>query len=298
MEFESEEEANMFLQNIDKKIARVCCPIFVKENKFDITHSEKTPNGTLTFIKYNNAIFECTCKHVIQHAITHGSKGKPGDLNIQSGRSLITQSSMLVDTETNDVVNYPTFLYPQDNLCITDIDLAIKPVPTEWFYNFLSTIKDVSFIDLDDYKKPDYSKIKMVHAFGWLNDHKNISGDKVATKLAHSVVELSTTGFNENCYKFQLRSELPKPHGLSFSGMSGGPVMFYDEDSKELFPLGIIYEGQPGSERPNEESFMNDDHLISYECYNLTPDIFGEFVKNAKYNWELDEKYKHYQRLT
>jgi hypothetical protein len=121
---------------------------------------------------------------------------------------------------SKDCIFYPLFLIPKD------VDIAIKPIPRNWYTQILSKQKDLSFFDLDNYIKPEYSKIKMLHAFGWLNDHKVIEGDKVLTLLADSYVELTTQKLDERCLEFQLQSETMEPHNLSFSGMSGGPVVY------------------------------------------------------------------------
>lgn len=69
--------------------------------------------------------------------------------------------------------------------------------------------------------------------------------------------------------------------------MSGGPVFYQYEDDREAVPIGIIYEGSPGSslewEKRDKESFLSGTD-VKIDAQLLTPQIFKEWLSKAGFN--------------
>jgi hypothetical protein len=66
------------------------------------------------------------------------------------------------------------------------------------------------------------------------------------------------------------------------------PEQRYVEDD-ELFPVGIVFEGFPGTGRPDvpgapqrdpKEAFLNEQDLF-FRALALTPDIFDEWLRES-----------------
>lgn len=293
MKFENKEEDDVFMGELSKKMKQFCCPVFLKKHAYDTTHSDETPNGTMMFIKFLNVVYGCTCKHVVDAAIKNGTNGKAGALHILADNILFQQNALFVNPEQPmDFISYPVFLIPNNGA-----DIAIKPMSIDWFNQSLAAKKNLSYIDFDEYEKPDYEKVKMLHAFGWLNDHKYVENDKVITKLVDSYVDLNTTNLDKNTNEFQLFSEVKEPHNLSFSGMSGGPVVYCEDDLDKIILMGMIYQGQPGTLKPDEASFLNNPNNMLYKCLNLTPEKFADLLLDSDWIHKRDDRYKNFQAL-
>lgn len=274
---------------LHKEVAKVCAPLFLENNFLGTEHSEKTLNGTATFIKFNNTIYLCTCRHVVEIAIGDNLETMKS-IQISNSKLRINSHRLFVNKENAmDYVFYPQFRYSN---CA---DIAFNPISAELFLSYAKT-NGKTFIDLDNYREPDYSKIKYIHAFGWLDEHKEIVENTVVTKLAGSYVELQTANLNRDTCTYTAFSSLDKEHGYFFSGMSGGPVVYFDEENNDIFYIGIAFEAVPGSQKTfqqSDQSFMTGKDMM-YRCLNLNPMVFSEWVQQSKWSWEFDQRLNNF----
>lgn len=277
----------MTIEELHKNIKKICMPLFIEDNPFGIGHSKNTPNGTVTFIKFGEKVFLCTCKHVIKFATADLDALKYPQLFFKY--FVFNFKILLINKDTpSDFIFYPNFL------CSNDFDIALYPVSLKYF-NDMFAKQGKSYIDLDNYGGINYQKINMVHAFGWLSEHKEQNDKEVITRLAGSYGELQTKDMTTYTEKFTIFSELDRNHGYFFSGMSGGPVVLCEDKDNSYTPFGIVYEGQPGSKEAQQEgeSLFAGNHIL-YECFQLNPELFAKWIINAKWSWEIDKRLKDY----
>jgi hypothetical protein len=181
----------------------------------------------------------------------------------------------------------------QDELDALAIDrIEIVPLdPDTW--NVLATQKSKSAIDLENWRQPDWSKVRFGLANGYPDEHKqhrsSNSVDQVANQLITVVAELAST-HQSGQRTITLNSVLDKPHSWYFSGLSGGPLYVAEgrkereAEDDELFPVGIVFEGYPSSGRPERgrardasAAFLNEKDLF-IRALALTPVIFDEWI--------------------
>ena len=88
-------------------------------------------------------------------------------------------------------------------------------------------------------------------------------------------------------------SELDRPHGYAFSGMSGGAVYAIEGSERteveddELFPVGIAYEDSPSTHRAREHDVEHagnsifSDRDMFIRALMLTPGIFDDWLERC-----------------
>lgn len=276
---------------ISKYATQKCIPVFVKNSHLDLVHTKDTPNATITFIKYKNIIYCCTCKHVIEVATKPNEDLKKiGSLQIKTSRLIENFDQHFINKDNPmDYYFYPCFKY------VEDTDIAIRSIPKN-HYEIIAKQKNTNYIDLDKYEEPAWNEIKMVYALGWATHHKSQQRNIVMTPLIEAYVELQSQQI-ENKEQFILYSELPAPHNYYFSGMSGGIVVYHNEKINKLYPIGIIYEGSnssPNTSKTEQEPPIIDRKSLFWYCYKLTPKIFEYWLENSKWNWETDVRLNGY----
>lgn len=145
---------------------------------------------------------------------------------------------------------------------------------------------DREWLDLDSWEEPDWSINSPKIAVGYATEHKSTDGEYVLSGFVQVVAE-SPNGVESTREKFMLFSQLEEEHEVFFSGMSGGPVFYQYEDDRAAVPIGIIYEGSPGSssewKKRGQESFFTGSH-IKIDAQLLTPNTFKEWLSIAGFN--------------
>lgn len=246
------------------KIARAACdPLFIHDQFLVGGHTEKSQNGTATFVKFKGKHYACTCRHVLEAA--------------DDGEVL----ALMVDRLTLNLTRFDqqhkfvtSFSVPEDKT----IDIAISPIDAvQW--ELLATKKQKVAIDLDNFSELDWSKIKHYGAAGYPTEHKTLVGNQVQAPMTFVIATLKSS-FGPNDKTFVLFSSLGKPHGWYFSGMSGGPI-FAILDDATLFPAGIVFEGGPTSAKA-EPSFISTENDIFIRGLALTPGIFEDWLAQAR----------------
>lgn len=168
-------------------------------------------------------------------------------------------------------------------------------------WNLLRERKNKVAIDLDSWREPDWSVVRHCLAVGYENEGKEAvrsgGSEKVATRMPETMAELASPVPGRDTSRFTLLSILPSPHGYGFSGMSGGAVYAIEEsdtgmaDEENLVPIGIVYEGFPGSTKEggsNEEGSMGtifNDRDIFIRALTLTPNTFDDWLHGSRL-WE------------
>ena len=226
-------------------------------------HNAQQSNGTVTFLKYKNLIFACTCRHVVDEV--------NGNLVLAVMVDRMVQNFASIGPD-GVVSSFRRVLDPT-------VDIAISPVPVG-AWQFLTKNKAKRAIDLDAFTSPPWDRIKVCHAAGYPCEHKVESGNVVQAPMSRVVAELRST-LTERPKEFTLHSTLGQPHGFFFSGMSGGPILG-ENDKRDLVPVGIIFEGAPSSKNNPEPSIFAGPNDLMIRGYVLTPEIFDHWLRQLE----------------
>ena len=166
-------------------------------------------------------------------------------------------------------------------MCIRDRTIDIVVGKLSVFHWELIQKRGKSAIDLDLWQEPNWESSSIGSAFGYPTEHKVANEENIATLCLEVTADIQT-GLGLNEASITLFSEFDEPHNYYFSGMSGGPIFLHDENS--FIPLGIIYEGRPGSssdlEDPDSASFISDNHAL-IKGVTLNPNIFLNWLSDA-----------------
>ena len=154
-----------------------------------------------------------------------------------------------------------------------EIDVCICEIDSHW--ELLQAHKDKEAIDLDEWTEPPWQETRMCAAVGYADEHKTTQGGQVATPMPVVIAELQSK-LSAEAREFTLSSTLDEPHGMHFSGMSGGPIigLWGEADYK---PIGLIFEGYPSSgDAPASELVGPNDILV--RGLLLTPERFNSWL--------------------
>ena len=262
---------NIANMDIDKIVVQHCEPLFLTDPFLVGGFSAERANGTITYIQYGGQLYGITCAHVyLQQYETekwltiHGE----GPYVYQLGRF----------TAEGYKSNFRSLRNKPDS---DEPDIAIIYLG--------DTIKEVHFpkkgksaINLDAWSDPCWEEIEFPSAFGYPTEHKTQSTKFVESPLIHVTAEVTRT-LSPHDSSFLLASTLDNEHGYFFSGMSGGPVFYANEDG-EITLIGIVYEGAPGSSKEwqarDEQAFLTNND-IQIRAHIITPDIFQSWLKQV-----------------
>ncbi len=254
-----------------------CEPLYLSKHFMQDGHSAEKANGTITYVKYRDAIYGITCAHVYFQQ----------NLGSQEERILTVFGDRLI---YNFGLHSPGG-YESHFRCMrsspTDVqnpDIAIiylgEPFPSIHMMR-----KGKEAIDLDRWVEPSLSHAKMAMACGFPTEHKSQSDSTVSAELAQVVAEPASTLSWERD-SFLLSSSLEVDCEIFFSGMSGGPVYLDGPDDQGIALMGIVYEGSPGSSA-EWEGRSNDSFLtrkdIQIRAHTITPEVFGNWLKYVGY---------------
>jgi hypothetical protein len=266
-------------------------PAWLQDHFLGTGHDEKTRNATFTFIKRNGRHYAVTCRHVVDSlsdaAIVPAVKNPTIALHV--GKAVLNLSYFTAQGLVLGV-NSPKGGTAQDG-----VDVAIASLDGG-YWHMLVKDKNKAPIDLDTWREPDWNAVKYCLAAGYPDEHKEKvvgdTGPSVASPFAVVCAE-ATSKLGRNERLIVLSSALEKPHGYYFSGMSGGPIYAIEGheqrkvEDEELFPVGIVFEGFPGSGRTDVHNdsdamttFLTDRDLF-FRALTLTPEIFDEWLRKA-----------------
>lgn len=218
--------------SVDEKIIKestvhCACLAIVKNNRLEIDSFEKDlntmPNGTITFVEKDNKIYGITCKHVL-------------DVYLKSFEQDSNYTLCVVVNGIHEIIN--NFYQPINNFDPTngELDIVISEIDRDIFEKFSKEAINVDF-DIEMNSKlelgifvgfPEKSKyVKKID-----NNNAVISMPNVAF-----VAEYDYDYFPEQ--RFILNSNIDKESEYDdYSGMSGGPVFWNDDDKYGIFGIG------------------------------------------------------------
>lgn len=254
-----------------------CLPAFFHSSSMHEGHHQETDNATVTFVKYQQGIYAVTCRHVVEHLDKTRKELDDGwqTLTLQLERVALQLSAI---DPNNSEKRQDIFRTLKKDFSGEQADIVIGPI-TDFYWELIENKKQKSPIDLDSWTEPRWSEYKFGSAFGYPTDHKEHQGKYVATPCLHVTAEVvSPLGAEEK--KITLFSELDKPHGFFFSGMSGGVIILQHDEFHDI--AGIVYEGQPGGkDQDNTETAVENvfsDKSILIKGFIITPEIFSNWL--------------------
>lgn len=257
-----------------------CLPVFFHSYFLSDGHSEETENATLTFVKYKNRVYAVTCKHIIHHL-----NSKRNDLEDQWYTLSICLDRVILqlsDIDHSDPAKrIDIFRKLTCSFNSEGVDIVIAPIDSHW--EMIKSKKNKKAIDLDNWIEPNWAELKMGTAFGYPTEHKKLQGDHVATPCIKVSAEI-VSSLNPEVNQLTLFSSLNQPHGYFFSGLSGGIIILSSEELYE--PVGIVYEGQPGSskdfneKKSNEQAFFSENDIL-IKGFIINPRIFSGWLQDA-----------------
>lgn len=241
-------------------------PVFIGDYFLADGHSEQTINATATFVKFGGRYYACTCHHVQEIVDKQKVEGEHGrvTLQIMAGKSVLNLSAFRADG-LQTVLNRPE----EDGY---PIDLCIANISSHW--QLLQREKGKKAIDLDGWHEPPWEKIEMGAAAGYATHGKRRAGKFVETDMPLVIAE-SHSQLGPQTREFTMRSTLDEPHGIYFSGMSGGPIVGCWDD--KYLPIGFVFEGEPSSPR-KEASIYTGPNDIFIRGLLLTRDRFAGWL--------------------
>lgn len=248
-------------------------PLFLSGPFLTSGHNSEIANGTVTYIKFKNRLFGVTCAHIYDQQF---SNGQDRCLTVHGKNRTVYQFGTY---SSSGYRSHFVSLRSADHLA-PDIAIASigQPLP-----EIHMAPKGKRPIDLDAWMEPDWSDIGNPVAFGFPTEHKAVSGDNVQSPFLAVVAEPASQ-LSTASNTFLIASSLERANDYYFSGMSGGAVYAAMDDPFRLVPIGIVFEGSPGSSEEwinrDEQSFFTRDD-VQIRAYLLTPRIFEEWLSMA-----------------
>lgn len=245
------------LMGNDKKpdIAKYCCPIFITPQfgmlLYSQTHLLKNQsdkplvrNGTLTFVSVDNEIYGITCRHVIdlleqQNEIRQ--KKLSSIIGEQFIKNPLLQYHFFFPKGGEQVhINSHFHKMPGDEFTNTYPDIAAARIERKKFNSIgrtalpLNSVPDTQFFLNDNITGL---------AIGYAEEARKIANENDSkTSMVISAVQIFAPLTNVKEESVTLYAELDHiPEADNLSGMSGGPILWSDENNWGL--IGIIKKG-------------------------------------------------------
>lgn len=276
----------MTIHGNETLLRRQTDPAWLQDHYLGTGHTEDTNSATFTFIKRKGRNYAVTCGHVVDQVSNPSTV--PGALRptlaLQVDRAVLNLSSV---TGIGHLT--PVTRAIQKDGARRDIDIAIAEIPAN-YWSLLTDRKNKTAIDLDAWREPNWNAVRMCVAAGYPNEHKERmevdAREMVSAGFLRAVAEVSSNLGRDQKY-ITLSSALDEPHGRFFSGMSGGPIYAQEGDAdvvadEDLLPIGIIFEGYPGSGRAGEIGDATAAYLTERDIFfrglTLTPESFDYWL--------------------
>lgn len=255
---------------LSRQCRRFTDPLFLQDHFLGSGHDDSTHNGTATFIKYGGHHYVCTCRHVAEslgNEVVIGADTKHPTASLMVGRTVINLSFFTADG-LQSALRAPS---PDNGY---KVDVCVCRIDSHW--KFLQEHKDKEAIDLDQWIAPPWQEIRMCAAVGYADEHKTAQDDRVSTPMPVVTAELQSE-LSADAREFTLSSSLEEPHGVYFSGMSGGPIIGVWGDGNYI-PIGLIFEGYPSSRDAPISMFAGPNDLFVRGLL-LTPERFNAWLR-------------------
>jgi len=258
--------------------SQFCAPLWLSKPYMQDGHNADKTNATVTFVKFQNKGYVVTCAHVyhqqkvgsdeFRDLMLFGESSIIVTFSIPGPSGIVSAFRPLISQEPKE---------PGPDIAIAPADHAVK---------MYMKANGKKWLDLDKWEEPDWKVNSPKIAGGYATEHKDTDGKYVLSSFLEIVAD-SPSGVDPTRATFMLFSALDKEHKFFFSGMSGGPVFYQYKDDREAVPIGIIYEGSPGSSaewrKRGEESFFSGTD-IKVDAQLLTPDVFESWLLKAGFD--------------
>ncbi len=254
-----------------KYAVSVCVPLYIGHPMLLDGHSSANENATATLIGYKGRKYALTCRHVVLDAV----KSNPGCVpRFHLGRAIYHMGGAFRYIEPASA--QPSIVEGAGANDDRTPDVAIADITEIWA--LFEAIEKVC-IELEWLNEPDWLDVKTCIGAGFLNEHKKQTAQHVVADLVLIIANLvrAPVAGGDTIY---FQSVLKDPHQLSFSGISGGPV-FVAEDEEKLHPIGVIFEGFPGSKKTVAVESIMGDNFVAIGALRLSSDTFGRWLKKA-----------------
>jgi hypothetical protein len=256
-------------------------PLFFQDYLLAHGHNVDTKNATATFVRFGGRVYVCTCRHVVEILTNRQERGH----SVFPTLALMVDRAMLpLSFFTPDGLQLGQYV-PNASANGETVDIAIAEI-TGTYWDLLTSRKNKSAIDLDEWREPRWSQAQMLIAAGYPDEHKQSVSDSGEEKVI-ATLTLVAAAADGAISKFEpevhMRSRLGEPHGYYFSGMSGGPM--YVQQDELIIPVGILCEGWPATSnkpvifKPNGTDILFDGQDIIVQGLTLTPSNFEKWLK-------------------
>jgi hypothetical protein len=240
-------------------------------------HDASTRNATATFVTFKERQYACTCRHAVE--IVQKRR--------QARHSPFPTLALSFD-ETHIPLSFFTAEGLKDAISIVTpgeneeyLDLAIADISAFW--PRLSDRGKVAIdLNLEGYREPRWARAQMLAAAGWPEINKrNVIRDDGQERVFGTmtlIIADKCGELNRHDRIVLMRSDLGKPHGWFFSGVSGGPMYVMQEE--RLIPVALAFEGWPQTKNDPRHAELTDQDIM-VRGLTLTPDNFRRWLAAA-----------------
>lgn len=261
-------------EDLQATLSRICrkytAPVFLHDYFLASGHNEKTPNGTVTFVRFRGHHFACTCRHVLAEKddkAVMGTAVRNPTAALMLGNAVINFSSFTVEGLRSSFSSPPSG---------GDYEIDVSIASCDLYWGAPNVAQEKEAIDLDSWREPPWEEIKYCAAAGYANEGKWMEADKVVTPMPLAIAEVISR-ISGDSREFTLHSSLGEPHGIYFSGMSGGPILAVLGET-EFLPIGLIFEGYPSSSAVPESVFAGPKDIF-IRGLTLSPTRFQSWLQ-------------------
>jgi hypothetical protein len=254
-------------------------PLFFQDYLLAHGHNVDTKNATATFVRFEGRVYVCTCRHVVQILRNRQERGHFPTLALWVDRAVLPLSFLTVD-------GLHLGQYAPDTSSNAEaIDIAIAEI-TGTYWDILSSRKNKTAIDLDEWREPRWSQAEILVAAGYPDEHKQSVLDNSEEKVRATLTLVAAAGdgaISKFDPEVHIRSRLSEPHGVYFSGMSGGPM--YVQQDELIVPVGILCSGWPATSnnpvifKHDSTDILFDGQDIIVQGLTLTPSNFEKWLR-------------------
>ncbi len=271
------DDISAHIDEYERTASTHCEPIYLMRNNGINRHDKDTESATITYIKLDGHYYGVTCAHVA-NAREDGSEDAPLLVPTVWGRSA---NGFAFRSNSENALAGEFKVPDRHRLRPRGLDIAIARLSQDFVLLHMQQ-KDKTPLDLDNWQLPNWSEIRTCATWGYPDRQKSSSGAIVSAKLLTTILELQSQPMPSDREDFLLFSNIPESDGICLSGVSGSAVYCLHNDGN-MTPIGIIYEGNPGSysKKANDKVAVYGPTDFQIQAYVLSPTIFRNWLELA-----------------
>jgi hypothetical protein len=273
------------------KSFRFCCPIFItgmygtlvtnSESLFPVNGAEpEIRSGTLTFVSYKGRTYGITCRHVVEALEGQNAKKHQEHLAIYGNAvPFVPEAQMhfFFPKEKEQIhINTKFYKAPGDAFTASYPDAAITRISPE---KLAQIGREAISLEREIVASDKWSKAACGIATGYPEQNRrSISSNTPLSKMGVSTVIAIAPFERVSGTQITMFYELnEEPDADNLSGMSGGPILWSEEEGWGL--LGIVKEGRDmkQSSSKNQNSFLTG-HIIWIDGEPISSEVFAQWV--------------------